>query len=187
MIRKLTWVIASLTVLAPAFASEQAQQEAARQREAEIEQYLVQRLGDDASTIRVVLVGTRAVLTGDVQERVTQELAKEVVLSLDDVRSAANRIHARYDPTILEGQALLEGKDAELEIRVKRALMRSAGEKTARQLEVESVDGVISLRGTVDDPTHRDLALKVAGETTGVRQVLDLVSVRVVVPAEVSD
>lgn len=178
MIRRLTWVIASLALVSPAFASEQARQEAARQREAEIEKYLVERLGDDASGIRVVLIGTRAVLTGDVQERVTQELAKEVVLSLDDVRTAANRIQARYDPTILEGQALLEGKDAELEIRVKRALLRYAGEKAARQLEVESVDGVISLRGIVDDAAHYELALKVARETPGVRQVLDLVRVR---------
>jgi len=178
MIRKLSWVIVSLAVVVPALASEQGRQESARQREAEIEAYLVERLGDDASGIRVVLVGTRAVLTGEVQERVTQELAKEVVLSLDDVLSAANRIHARYDPTILEGQALLEGKDAELEIRVKRSLLRYAGEKAARQLEVETVDGIVSLRGTVDDATHRELALKVAGETPGVRQVLDLVRVR---------
>lgn len=169
-------VVAALGLTAAGWAQETRQQQV-RGREVEIERYLVERLGGDASTIRVILVGTRAVLTGSVQERVTQELAKEVVLSLDDVLSAANRIEAKYDPTLFEGQALLEGKDVELEVRVKRALLRDAGERTARALEVEAVDGVVSLRGVVADTEHRELALRTAAATSGVLRVLDLVRV----------
>lgn len=169
-------VTLAMGLAAPGWAQD-SRQEQVRARESAIESYLVERLGGDASTIRVILVGTRAVLTGTVQERVTQELAKEVVLSLDDVLSAANRIEAKYDPTLLEGQAMLEGKDLELEVRIKRALLREAGERTARALEVEVVDGVACLRGAVSDAAHRELALKTASETPGVKRVLDLVRV----------
>ncbi len=145
-----------------------------RRREVEMEAALVAHLGTDAGSIRVALVDDEVVLAGRVQSRVTQELAKEVALSLDGVTRVSNRIEAALDPKLTEGLALLEGKDAELEIHVKRALVRDAGDAVARALEVEAVEGVVSLRGTAPDATSQTRALEVAAKVPGVVRLLDL-------------
>jgi osmotically-inducible protein OsmY len=146
-----------------------------RRREVEIESALVARLGEDARAIRAVAIDGHVILVGTVQQRVTQEMSKEVVLSLAGVDRVSNRVEAVRDPTFLDGQALLEGKDAELEIAVKRAMLRDAGEIVARALEVEAVDGVVSLRGAAPDATGREKALAAAANVPGVVRVLDLV------------
>jgi osmotically-inducible protein OsmY len=145
-----------------------------RRREVEIESLLVAKLGSDAQTIRVVLLDGRAILVGTVKSRATQELAKEVVLSLPGIERATNHVEALLDPKLTEGQAQLEGKDAELEIRVKRALARDAGDAVARALEVEAVDGVVSLRGTAPDAAGRARALDSAARVPGVVRIVDL-------------
>lgn len=145
-----------------------------RRREVEIESALVSRLGSDAATIRVALLESHVVLVGTVRERVTQELSKEVVLSLDGVTRVSNRVVAINDPELTEGQALLEGKDAELEMKVKRALAREAGDAVARALEVEACDGTVSLRGVASDRTSQGRALDAAARVPGVVRVLDL-------------
>lgn len=144
-----------------------------RQREEAIESILVARLGEDASTIRAVVLDSKVILTGRVEYRTTQELAKEVVLSLDGIERASNRIEARYDPSWTEGQILLEGKDVELETRVKWALLHESRD-LARAIEVEAVDGIVSLRGVESDPSRRLRALDTVRQVDGVRQVLDL-------------
>jgi osmotically-inducible protein OsmY len=146
-----------------------------RKREVEIEAALVARLGDDARSIRAVVIDSHVLLVGTVQERVTQELAKEVALSLAGVERASNRVVALNDPTLLDGKAMVEGKDVELEIKVKRALARDAGDTVARALEVEAVDGVVCLRGTTADAAGRARAIEVATKVPGVVRVLDLV------------
>lgn len=146
-----------------------------RRREVEIESALVARLGDDARSIRVVAIERHVILVGTVATRVTEEMAKEVALSLAGVEKVSNRLVARNDPTLLDGQILLEGKDAELEIAVKRAVLRDAGESVARAIEIEAVDGVVSLRGAAPDATGREKALAAASNVPGVLRVLDLV------------
>jgi osmotically-inducible protein OsmY len=147
-----------------------------RRREVEIESALVARLGDDARSIRVVAIdASHLLLIGSVELRVTEEMAKEVALSLAGVERVTNHLVAIDDKTFLDGQLLLEGKDAELELKVKRALARDAGEALARALEVEAVDGVVSLRGATPDAASRDKALATAAAVPGVVRVLDLV------------
>ena len=153
--------------------------EEARTRERSIEKTLVERLGPDAATIRVVSLGRRVILAGEVEQRVTAELSGEVALSLDGVGDVSNRVKARRDIELVDGKLLLEGEDAQLEIEVKRALWREVGETTARALEVEAVDGVVSLRGTALDDSHRTQALASAAHVPGVRSVLDLLRVRI--------
>ncbi|HEX9800462.1 MAG TPA: BON domain-containing protein [Thermoanaerobaculia bacterium] len=144
-----------------------------RRLELKIQEALVARLGEDARPIQVALNGRKAFLSGTVDERVTQELAKEVVLSFDEVDSATNRIEARKTPTIAEGQAFLEGQDVEVEFRVNRAMSAALG-KLAKAINVEVVDGVASLRGPVPDATTHELAVTTAKGVAGVRQILDL-------------
>lgn len=145
-----------------------------RRREVEIESTLVAWLGADAGTIRVALLDDHVVLVGQVKERVTQELAKEIVLSLEGVKRVSNRVEALHDPTLTEGQTLLEGKDAELEMKVKRAMVRDAGDAVARAFEVEACDGTVSLRGTAPDAESQKRALEAASRVPGVVRVFNL-------------
>ncbi len=147
----------------------------ARARESTIERSLVERLGPDAASIRAVVAGSRVTLIGEVEQRVTAELSAEVTMSLDGVRGVSNRVHARRDLELLDGKLFLEGKDTELEIQVKRAIWREVGETTARALEIEACDGVVSLRGVAPDGIRRSQALASAAQVPGVRSVLDLV------------
>jgi len=145
-----------------------------RRLELRIRQTLVDRLGDDARTIQVAINGKKAFLSGTVEERVTQELAKEVVLSFSEISGATNRIEARKAPRLDQGQAFVEGSDTELEIRVRRAVAAAVG-APAKALQIEVVDGVVSLRGTLPDVERKVLALATAKGHSGVRDVLDLI------------
>lgn len=144
-----------------------------RRFELKIQETLIERLGEDARTVQVAVNGRKAFLSGTVERRVTRQLAKEIVLSFDAIASVTNRIEARDTPTILEGQAFLEGQDAEVEFRVNRAVKAALG-PLAKALVIEVVDGIASLRGPVPDRGTHELALKTAEGVAGVRQVLDL-------------
>jgi osmotically-inducible protein OsmY len=137
---------------------------------------LVSKLGSDARTIRVAVTRDKVYLTGDVVERVTQELAGEVAASFPGVRAVSNRVSARKAPHLPDGQLLREGQDAELERRVQKAL-KSADEQSARTLEVEAADGVVCVRGEVADSERHALAVATARAVPGVAIVLDLVRV----------
>lgn len=145
-----------------------------RRRENEIETALVARLGEDAKSIRVQFAAGEVTLSGTVRSRVTQELSKEVVLAQAGIERVSNRIEAKNDPTLADGQAQLEGKDAELEIKVKRALVRDVGDALARALEIEAVEGVVSLRGVTPSADSRARALETAAKVPGVVRILDL-------------
>lgn len=166
------WIV-TLAALPPAFAAKERSPEVSR-LEIRIRQTLVDRLGDDAKTIQVAINGKKAFLSGTVEQRVTQELAKEVVLSFDEIEGATNRIEARKTPRLDQGQAFVEGTDTELEIKVRRALNDALGPQ-AKALQIEVVDGVVSLRGTLPDVERKVLALATAKNFGGVRDVLDLI------------
>jgi osmotically-inducible protein OsmY len=162
-----------LPAFVPALVSAQGTDDT-RRLENRIRQTLIDRLGEDAKPIQVAINGKKAFLTGTVEERVTQELAKEVVLSFTEITGATNRIEARKALQLAEGQAFEEGQDAELEIRVRRAVSRAVG-APAKGLQIEVVDGVVSLRGTLPDVERKVLALSTAKSFDNVRDVLDLI------------
>src|SRR5215210_7994736 len=144
--------------------------------EADVRLALLDKLGEDSLGVTVDAVGGRVSLIGAVDRRTTQELAEEVAKSVPGVRSVDNRLAAR------EGQpeATSVGKAvgyAVLEMRVGKNLLGEIG-RYALDLEVESTDGVVSLRGTLPDRERKSLALKVVRETSGVERVIDLVQVQ---------
>jgi osmotically-inducible protein OsmY len=145
-------------------------------KEAQLRQLIIAKLGTDAEGIRVTLVGEKATLTGRVGERSTQELAKEVALTFPGVRKVDNQLAAVKGDSVGPGNLGNEAKDAKLEIEVKKAVSSEIG-KYADNVEVEVVDGVVSLRGPVPDRARRDLALKAAKQVDGVRKVVDLLGV----------
>ncbi|HLF55988.1 MAG TPA: BON domain-containing protein [Thermoanaerobaculia bacterium] len=173
-----TWIgLAVLLVAGAAGAARKGEApRAPSEREAAIGALLVEKLGADARTIRVVVQEDKVVLSGEVVERVTQELAAEVAASFEGVRSTTNRVNAKNAPHLPEGQLLREGQDAELERRVQKALKVSDAE-SSKALEVEAADGVVCVRGQVADAERHLRALETARAVPGVTWVLDLVRV----------
>jgi osmotically-inducible protein OsmY len=136
---------------------------------------LRQAFGDDAKGIEVRIDGSKATLTGSVSQRSTQELSEEVARSVPGVTSVDNRITGPSSRGL--GKLRDEALDAALELSVKGALVADAGSNVADALEVETADGVVSLRGRVKESSARSRAVEAAGRVEGVRKVIDLVEV----------
>jgi osmotically-inducible protein OsmY len=151
--------------------------------EARLQALLVDKLGDDAATIRVVMNGREAILLGEVARRATLELAEEVGLFADWVDDVDNKLTlagVRVGGTGVAATAEKaaaktsdEGSDSLVETRVKGRLVAEIG-SSARKIEVEVAEGVVSLRGTVPDEPRREVALKTAASVPGVERVIDL-------------
>lgn len=147
-------------------------------KELEVRDALLEKGGEAALGIRVTVDGTKAILTGEVPTRAAQELAEQVALSVEGIKSVNNRLKIKAGTEQLAGDKLLmEMADAKLESKVKHRLHDEIGKK-AKQLEVEATDGVVSLRGTLPDASRKELALATAGKTEGVKRVIDLIKVK---------
>lgn len=149
--------------------------------EAEVRLALLEKLGNDGLDVRVDALGGRVRLSGAVDQRSTQELAEEVARAVPGVQGVDNALAAREGTSGTPmanavGKAENEVGDAILEMRVGRNLLGEIG-RYGLDLEVESTDGVISLRGTLPDRERKSLALRAARETSGVRRVVDLLKV----------
>ncbi len=136
--------------------------------------------GADARFTRVSVDRSRAILLGDVTDRAVQELSKEVALAFDEVSEVSNRLRLirpgggpvhEVVTTVEE-----ETADAVLESEVKLALAAEIGRHAGR-VEVEAVEGVVSLRGTVPDEARRTIALDTASGVAGVRRTVDLLTI----------
>lgn len=68
-------------------------------------------------------------------------------------------------------------EDATLTTKVKAALFAEPGIKT-REIDVETRDAVVTLHGNVESDTLRQRAVRLAGETSGVNQVIDKLVVK---------
>lgn len=149
---------------------------------ADIHLALLEKLGFDALGIDVEARGGRTSLTGQVEKRATQELAEEVARSVPGVGNVDSRLSLKggSESSTPVGQAVssteLEVQDATLEMRVGKNLLGELG-RHALGLEVESTDGVVSLRGGLPDRQRKELALRTVRETSGVKKVIDLVDV----------
>jgi osmotically-inducible protein OsmY len=151
-------------------------QDGAAKREAALGALLVEKLGKEASAIRVTLVADKAILTGEVENRSVQELAEEVALFDTGVTSVDNQVKARYDPKLGKGMLTMEAGDSELEATVKMRLRAEIGIH-AEKIEVEAVEGWVSLRGVSPEKARLDIALATAAGTKGVKKVIDLLRV----------
>lgn len=143
--------------------------------EEKLEAFLVEKLGDDARGITVTIVKSKATLTGEVERRPTEELSKEVALAFPGITSVKNDIELAKSES-MEQAVGGEISDGKLESTVKGTLVDELGRR-GFSIEVEAVDGVVSLRGTVPDEARRKLALDTAKNVGGVKRVIDLVAV----------
>jgi len=151
--------------------------------EADVRMALLDKLGEDGLGVTVDSKAGRVILVGVVHQRSTQELAEEVAKSVPGVVSVDNRLVARDEnpESTAVGKAAghteREVADAVVEMRVGKNLLGEIG-RYALDIEVEASEGVVSLRGTLPDPERKSLALKAARATEGVKQVVDLLTVR---------
>ena len=174
--RKLTIMAVAVLAAVAAAAPRAGAADDERKREAALEALLVEKLGTEAATIRVTLTGDKAILTGDVESRPVQEIAEEVALYFEGVAAVDNQIAARRDPRLGKGLLRNEAADSELETTVKMRLRAEIGSH-AEKVEVETVDGWVSLRGVAPEKARRDIALATAAGTKGVTKVVDLLRI----------
>lgn len=113
-----------------------------------------------------------AVLTGQVSSSVEKSLAEEIAKNVDGVVNVVNNIsvdeamlHGKRDTTL--GQKI---SDATTTARVKSRLLWSSG-VPGMNINVETNNGNVSLAGEVPLPSQKELAEKLASNTSGVRYV----------------
>jgi osmotically-inducible protein OsmY len=142
---------------------------------------LLDQLGVDGGRLAVEADGGRVTLTGSVNTKSTSDLASKVAGAVKGVESVTLRVNLENDVAggLLDKQVnraidATQGRiaDALLETRVKARLVEEMG-KAAFGVEVEAVDGVVTLSGAVPDEIRRALALQTAAETAGVKRIDD--------------
>lgn len=172
-----TWsrVAVGVTLLVVACGVAAAQGDVA-QREAKLRTLLVEKLGEDAATVRVTLNGSTAILTGEVKLRSTEELSEEVALFFSGVKKVDNQVKAVHDEKFGTTKVKDETADADLEMTVKMKLRAEIG-LHAEKIEVEACDGVVSLRGVAPEEARKEIALKTAAAVKGVKKVIDLLRI----------
>jgi hyperosmotically inducible protein len=168
-------VLAAHLVIAVAFAQSDVDKRAAMEKK--IAELVVEKLGPDARTIRVTVVGNKATLTGEVTNNATRELAEEVALAVDGIKKVDNQVKATAEPGFGTKKIGQESKDSKLELEVKDKLGNEIG-SYAKGIEVEVAGGWTTLRGTVPDKTRKDLALKAAASVPGITKVIDLIRIK---------
>lgn len=154
-------------------------QDAAYAKELEIRDLLLEKGGESALGIRVTVDGTKAILTGTVPGRPAQELSEEVAKSVEGIKSVDNRLQIKPPSGAAAPAHSVEQElaDAKLEAKVKRHIHDEIG-KYSKDIGVEAVEGVVSLRGTLPDENRKKLALDTAQKTKGVKKVVDLIKVK---------
>jgi len=95
-------------------------------------------------------------------------------VNIDRAREAG----ARLGESVAEGanRAGRVARDAGLTAKIKSKMALDDLVK-ARTIDVDTIDGVVTLRGSVDSAAERDRAVQLARETDGVTTVSDLLSV----------
>jgi osmotically-inducible protein OsmY len=133
---------------------------------------LIDKLGTDALRISVTASGETATLTGEVTKSPSQGLAEEVALSVPGIKKVDNKVTVKNaEGAVAASEASV--KNVSLEMKVKSILLTEIG-ANALKIEVEAVDGVVSLRGKLDDSNSSKAAIKKTRSIKGVTKVVDL-------------
>ena len=168
----LTWLLAATPANA-ADPSEAASPSVAEALSAtSVKARLIDKLGADALRITVSVSGETATLTGEVAKSPSQGLAEEVALSVSGIKKVDNKVTVK-DAAGPAAASEASVKNVALEMKVKGILLAEIG-ANALKIEVEVVDGVVSLRGKLDNPETSKAAIKKTRSIEGVKKVVDL-------------
>lgn len=138
-----------------------------------------------SSDLKVTVHDGHAILTGKVNEDVNKELANEIALGVSGISDVDNQIEVLADYTPAPAAKSSYGElvdDASITAAVKSKLIWSKNAE-ARNTEVATKAGNVTLKGTVDSAEAGDLAGSMALNTRGVNAVSNQL---VVAPAEAS-
>lgn len=128
--------------------------------------------------IKVEVDGKQARLSGEVENEVERRLAEDVALATRGVEQVDNQlqVNAELVERPLELRAYAQRlEDATLAAVIRARLLWSRTTEKAA-IEVQSSEGVVTLRGKVDSAEAKELAGVVARTTDGVHLVNNLVS-----------
>ena len=132
----------------------------------------------DAYRIEVQVNDNTARLSGEVENPVERDLAERVALATKDVEQVDNQL--RVNPQLVEQPLELRAYAQRLEDATLGAVIRSrllwSRVTHEAPIEVESREGVVTLRGKVASPEAKELAGVLARSTEGVYLVNNLVS-----------
>ena len=146
----------------------------------EIKAKLLGTLGWDAIGIDVDALDGRVLLTGQVPDRSSRDLAEELVASVDGVERVDSRITLADEEEPVTGAALdehiteaeQEVRDALLESRIKAKLLEEIG-RHALDVEIDAASGVVTLRGRLDNDAQERLVLETVSKSPGVKRVVN--------------
>ena len=138
---------------------------------------LVDKLGPDAQSIRVTVVGDKVTLTGQVTERSTQEIADDVAMFVDGVKKVDNQVKATKNPSFGTEKMKKEMADSELERAVEKKVKGELGAHY-KTISIECTAGVCSISGIVPDQARLDLAVKTASSVEGAKKIVALLKIK---------
>ncbi|QTH63755.1 BON domain-containing protein [Psychrosphaera ytuae] len=110
-------------------------------------------------------------LTGDVNNEMERELAEELVMTLDGVKSVKNRL-VIIDDNRDDNSNDSTLTDAKVEAVIETRYLLDS-EVSALDIDVEAENGVVTLSGMVSSDTEHDLAIAIAENTDDVKRVID--------------
>jgi len=130
--------------------------------------------GADGLRVKVTVRNSEVFLSGEVKDRASEKLAAEMAQSVSGVTSVKSTI--RLNPNAPQQDNFeAEIRDSILASEVKMRLLEEVGD-TAMNINVETANGVVSLRGTVPNRTAKKNAIKHVEEMNGVNRVEDLLT-----------
>jgi len=143
---------------------------------------MLEHLKSDGLRVQIDVKAGVVELSGQVGKRANRMLARDVAASVEGVREVRSRVEvapaeatpppvAKFVGTVEHGFG-----DALLQAKVKGKLLEELG-KTAFKVDVDAADGVVSLTGTVPDEARRELAVRTARATDGVKELHDLLKI----------
>ncbi len=134
-----------------------------------------------ANDLKVVVQDGKATLSGTVEEDVNKDLAKQIALGVDGVKTVDNKIVVRADyvppkrPATRRYGDVID--DAGITAEVKSKLMWSK-HVDGSDTNVDTNLGKVTLRGTADSADGKALAGRLALNTPGVRSVDNQLTVK---------
>ncbi len=131
-----------------------------------------------ANDLSVEVIGDRAILEGTVESSVERELAEEIARGVDGITQVDNRvkIDAAYQPKAAVGgerDFATTVRDASISSKVKSKLLWN-DHTDGLDINVNTMFGRVTLKGTADSAASRDLAGRIAANTEGVVAVDNL-------------
>ena len=133
---------------------------------------LIDKLGADAFHVDVAVSGETATLTGEVAKASSQDLAKQIALSVDGIKKVDDKTTAANAPGFVAASEASVNNMA-LELKVRSVLLTEIG-TNAFKITIDANDGVVSLRGKLESDATTKAAIQKTRSIKGVKQVVDL-------------